>query len=207
MAYSESVETLKKILPLLQPLAEGRAWRWNVQGSAKLLAYKLREGLYIARRNPKDYPELAAAAGQFQIKVVDQNTVQAVQKQVFTTQAVAGAEVNEGVVVTGTEMVGKLHELVSPSSAIEVIQFWTDGQPSNGPFTFPNSTLNLEEMTKLYRWAIARKWLIFYNERRITLMRETRDLQGMNWAPEDGLDEHDHEDDDDTDIDGGDDRV
>lgn len=196
MAYSDSPETLRKILPLLQPLAEGKSWRWSAPDNARMLAYKLREGLYIARTHPTEFPELAQAAGQFRIEVVNKDTVQAVQKRQFTTEAMAAADAGNtsaAVVVTGTEMAGKLHELVAPESAIRIIQFWMDAQPSNGPFSFPRSTLNMEEMTKLYNWATARKWLIFYAEGRITLHRPTKDLEGMEWTPADGLDDLDSE--------------
>lgn len=202
MAYSDSVETLKKILPVLQPLAEGKTWRWAVPRGAKQLAYKIREALYIASHNPEAFPELARAAKQFRIEIIDRDNVQAVLKRSFTTEAMARGEATDGggaFVVTGMEMAGKPHELVAPSKALEVIQFWMDGQPSNGPFTYPRATLDMEEMTKLYNWASARNWLVFYAEQRITLHKHTRDLAGMEWTPADGLD--DQLDEEDLDLD------
>lgn len=193
MAYSISPKTLERIRPLLKPLEEGTSWRWTAPGAARLLAYKLREGLYIARLYREQYPDLARASENFRIQVIDNDNVQATQKQSFTTEVMAAVESHNGeqptaMIVSGTEIAGKPHELVGPTSAAQIVGFWTSAQPSNSAFTFPQATLDMAEMVKLYEWATERKLLIFYSNGRITLQRRTKSLEGLEWTPADGLD-------------------
>lgn len=196
MGYSVSPKTLDKAMHFVEPLKAGHellAYRWHFPDGARELAYKIREALSIAKRFPGEYPELARAADQFRIEVLDNDNVQAVQKRNWTTQVMAmqasgNGSISGATVTQGMEYAGRPHELVGPLTAVQVIGFWQEGQPSNGPFTFPGSQLDQHEMEKLYEWATEQGWWVFYGMERITLQRPTRDLEGQNWVPSDGLD-------------------
>lgn len=191
MPYSTKVSRLQELLPMLGDLTEGRSQRWEVpEGQAQLLAYRIREALYIAALNAEAFPVLAKAAAQFKIQVISPTIVQATPKQAFQTEAVKLVEAGGGenaTVVQGLEPAGKPHELVAPSSATEVVGFWTEAQPSNSKFTFPQHQLDLSELTKLYHWTLARGWLMFVTPDNLTLVKTTKSLEDSSWHPSDGV--------------------
>jgi hypothetical protein len=193
MAYSESKKTLDKIRPQLQKLEIGEECVWTglkgIAGGSQRFAYKLREGLYIARQHPSDYPDLARAAENFRIERIDADKVQAVLAPKGTNEtpvlskAAKPAEtvVNQGMAEAGKAPVNR----VGPQTAASIIQAWHDVQPSNSPLTFPQAALGREEKVKLYQWAIQRHLLIFIADSRVTMQPFTSNLAGLNWTPED----------------------
>lgn len=190
MAYSENRSTLDKIRPLLVKLEMGQGDLFNVPPgmSARQLAYKIREALYIANLFAADYPQLAVAAQTFKIKVVNKRQVQAVltDKQTMAKVTTGGTVEHGGEVagVLSTKVMGKQ----TAASIIEHILNLQRIQPSNAPMTWPEGALSYEEKTRLYTWCKAQTpaWLLLIADDQVTVTRPSRDMtEDLSWNPQD----------------------
>jgi hypothetical protein len=192
MAYSESEKTLEKIRPQLARLEAGNACIWTglkgISGGSRRFAYKLREGLFIAKLYKDKYPDLAKAADNFKIERVDADKVQAVVATKGTTETpvlvdapAAAPVVNQGLAVAEKKPVNR----AGPQSAATIIQVWHDVQPSNTPLTFPQANLSREEKLKLHTWATGRHLMLFIADARVTMQPYTTNLAGLEWSPAD----------------------
>lgn len=188
MGYSTSVErTLIPLLPLLEPLKTGPCvWKAKDDGSpapAKRLAYKLREGLYIAKLNKDQYPELAAAAETYRIEIVNTHTVQARQAASPTE-----AEVLVGVApIQGLEKAGRAAATSGQQTAESIIAAWKSAQPSSEPMHFPQANLGEEELLKLYQLVqgLEPEWVFFEFSGAITLKKPSLGEADLSWSPAD----------------------
>lgn len=174
MAYSRSESTLRRILPELQPLAEGRTHKWNTDnGRAWWYAGKIREGLYIAREiYPHKYPKLALAAEHYTVEVLDDHTVQA--RPTANTPATAisdgdgpkGAEhPAPGYPTHGLELVGGVpRTIVGQKTATDIIAFCLRAMPTNDKLVFTEVELTNEELNQIARWAATRtpRWMLVW---------------------------------------------
>ena len=173
MAYSRSEETLKKMLPELQNVSQGRTQKWSVvPGQAWWKASKIREALFIAREIfPHKYPTLALAAKSFTVEVLDSATVQA--RPMANTPATAISD-GEGpgptehpspdvVPIHGLEVASSVpHTVVGMKSASDIISFWLRAQPTNDKLVFTEARLSDAELNMLAKWAALRTpaWMV-----------------------------------------------
>lgn len=165
MAYSRSETTLRKILPELASLQEGRTVKWDtLPGRAWWKASKIREGLYIALHVfPDKYPRLAEAAAHFVVEVVDHRTVQARPTANTPEQAVAPTSPQLETPIHGLEPATSIpRTVVGQRTATDIISFWLAAQPTNDKLVFTECVLSTTELDQLARWAGSRtpKWMI-----------------------------------------------
>lgn len=192
MGYSESKATLEKIKADLQPIAEGRACQWTVDGSitVRAYAYKLREGLFIASLYPADYPELALHGPYFTIEVVDRarGIVQARPKPGFQTQlAVLN---NSGVVVQGLANQGTSpDEIMGAQTAIAVVDAWARIGHQNHKVRFPQAQLGRPDLISIYNWSRRQEPIVLMfvtPEGALTLKHRTaNNEEALAWGPDD----------------------
>lgn len=190
MAYSESPATLEKIRPHLVKLELGQGDLFTVPAgmTARQLAYKIREALYIATLFPGQYPELAKAAQIFKIQVVNRRQVQAV----LTDKQTMAKVTTGGTVEHGGEPAGVMSPKVmgkqTAGSIIEHVLNLQRLQPSNAPMTWPEAALSYEDKTRLYTWSKAQTppWLMLIADPQVTLTRPSRDMtEDLAWNPAD----------------------
>lgn len=189
MGYSRSRKTLDKMLPLLDKLKAGEGTQWHLaQGvEPERFAYKIREALHVASLFPDIYPELAAAANNFKIEIVDRLTVQAVYRPAVLGLNNSGE--SAGVTVHGLESGdrGRVTH-AGEQTAMSVIQAWHNNQPSNTPMNFPQACLERDDLLKLHTWASKRTppWIMLVSmEGALTLTPFRKDLEGLGWDPSD----------------------
>jgi hypothetical protein len=183
MGYSTSKQTLNQMLPDLTLLAEGKGCIWKVDpNEAHKYAYKIREALYIASLYPDEYPELVRARDEFVIEITSSREVQARKARGKSTASVRPFEgVN-----TGLEEGGIAKRLVGAHTAASIIQAWTEVQPNNDRFFFPEAELLDDDLVVLHRWAETKKLIFFVSQDGgLTLQRYDSSLDGLSWSPED----------------------
>lgn len=144
MGYSKNPATVRKIAPELEALAHGRNVTWRTPEPDRW-AYKIREALWIAKHNSKQFPELALAWDHYEISI-EGNLVHA--KRILSTSLQELADATGGIT----------HEarlsLTGPRSIEEVIQFWLDAQPTQDSiFVTEVQGFTNEELSMLKRWA------------------------------------------------------
>jgi hypothetical protein len=183
MGYSTSRQTLNQMLSDLELLAEGKGCIWRVDpNEAHKFAYKVREALYIASLYPDEYPVLASARDEFVIEITSSREVQARKARGKSTASVRPFEgVN-----TGLEEGGLIKRLIGAHTAESIIQSWTEVQPNNDRFFFPEANLPEDDLIRLHQWAETKKLIFFVSQDGgLTLQKYDSSLDGLSWSPED----------------------
>lgn len=203
--YSKNPATAEKLLPLLQPLAEGNLCTWQTEeGQAEHLAYKIREALYIARlfkdrnerivlKTPLDGPSgefrwqqadkmvaIARMAERVRIVTTSRSTVEArLQKGAPEALVIAGgATPNQGYENPGRSVVTLTRQTVRT-----IQDAWQAMQPSNTPLHFPHAKLSYEELSELFAWAESFGLILLESDGALTIQRKTIDLEPFKWSP------------------------
>lgn len=153
MAYSKSITTLRTMQPYMGLLASFTPCEWTrTQPDADKWAYKLREALYIARREAPRRPDdeemqnLAKAALLFKIQVINPHFVRAVIADV--------SEVQEEPTPTVQALTPGPDHRTSKIQSLEDLQsLWLKAQPSNDKMHFPDARLTDEELNLAAAWA------------------------------------------------------
>lgn len=164
MPYSASPSIVYSRMYLLQELNQGRSCRWTTSGSTlaetQVLARKIREALYAAKKNPDLFPVLARIHDTMSIYVIGAGIIEAKPKQGAVVEALTKVEptgriTSGGDPWSGGEKAewGKRPATVGVSTAAEVIEAWQRHLPSSDPVHFQQSYLPVEELTALYQWA------------------------------------------------------
>lgn len=192
MGYSRSTSTVRKILPQLQMLAEGKPCRWEtLPGKAHRWATQVREALFIAARNAGEFPTLANAAQLYTIREVDDHTVVA-ERTGNTPEAVVRTEAWEQNKPPITPRQGMQPvtqtTLPSPRMASDIIAHWLRVQPTNDILSFPDAQLDDEEMTKLSNFMSTRTpaWMVLKSptEALITVAPDNTQIpRESKWPP------------------------
>ena len=185
MAYSTSLLTLQRMMPVIEKLEtlEPISWQLEDHAAAYKLAYKIREALSIAKDNAKFYPRLAAAADHYAIKVDrESKQVRAIKAQRANLEGVRG----ENYVVTGLQTAGPPLSTAGPQTAETVINLWNASQPSSAPMHFPQASLTTEELNKLYTWAVAHRprLMLFVADEALTVQHVDPELEPYAYKPE-----------------------
>lgn len=150
MTYSTSLATVHSRLPLLRPLLNARNKDevvWQVPpGDAQRTAYHLRECLAIARRNPRELPQLARLAELFQIFVVD-NLV--IARRIPEIDLTALNDLDEH--LAGSPLLSPSTKIFPHAFSVEqIIQTWLDSGPA---VEFTQADLATADYDTLQRWA------------------------------------------------------
>ncbi len=178
MGYSNSPETLAKIRPMLKEIEAGNPCVWRTPpGGSRLLAYKIREALRIARMFSSKYPELARASYLFKIREPDSSTVRAVSNTANELLALSKLELPDPNMQRYVEPEGVAEVTVDPTqlslpddptedkgleltpdfpgpqSQFTIISHWTAIKPAPRALRFPEATLTTPQLKQLYRWA------------------------------------------------------
>jgi hypothetical protein len=180
MGYSLNQQIVQRRRHLLVNLERGIEASWVITGDLKEtrdFAYELREALWIAAQFPEDFPELAKAHKEWRIEIVRAGHVRAVPKKKR-----GYAETNVSDVGPGKPM-----SLKNPHTADEVVAAWRMHLPSSDALNFTEVDLNLDQMTKLYEFAVshAPKLMILYDEeaKLLTLSHHDIGMREFAWTP------------------------
>lgn len=153
MAYSKSISTLRGMQPYLKLLTEFTPCEWQrTAPDADKWAYKLREALFIARREAvlrKDDEEiqaLANAALMFTIQVINPHLVRAVLADVSEIQA-------EPTPTRQALDAGPDHRVSKIQSVQDLKDVWLRAQPTNDKLHFPDARLSDDELSEAAGWA------------------------------------------------------
>lgn len=182
--YSTNPETLRKILPLFEGLAEGdMTAAWEVEpGTTDYWSQKLREGLYIARLYPEEFPLLARVASRVRIVKINEGRIQAQPAKHFSLPTSAGAG---GAAPTTFEDAEHTTTFVGQQTPESIVATWTEMQPSNAALLFPQAGLGANEMMRLFEWASPLGLLLFRSGLTITVSRRRRGIEKLAWSPAD----------------------
>ena len=186
MAYSTSEKTLRKIehlfKPLLEPNSAGALFiAQEARGHpARELAYKLREGMWIAREcHPEKFPELAAVADKFRFVIRSRTSVEAVPRsgpQQYETAPVLRTTVN------GDSNNEAVRVVNGKQTADTIVSEWKD---SARKAVYMGAQLDYEELTRLWRWCSARGKALYEMEGIVTIISQpTPDELEFAWTPE-----------------------
>lgn len=188
MGYSDSLATVESRRGLLGRLFDGEVEVWSCEpGTEKVIAYQIRECLYIGENNPKMYPGLATARKEFNIVVQGPGSVAARPKRVMSATPVG--------VTTPTlsprkeqkvEVEEKELAYGGMQTAAAIVQHWID---STGKqiLHFPEAELQIEDLKKLHKWAVEQKVLLFFKDPMITLRPYDEELVAYSFDPEEDL--------------------
>jgi hypothetical protein len=162
MGYAKSSATMRRMFPALQPLAEGKPCEWDrPSGDADVWAYKLREALFISRkewaRRPLDMElkAFAQASLMFTIQVISPTLVRAV----FANPSEIQMEPRP------TEQAltpGPAHRISQLQSVEDLQAAWKSAMPSNDPLHFPDMQLSDQDLALAAAWAasLTPAWMI-----------------------------------------------
>lgn len=194
MAYSDNPLTLKRLLPQLQPLAEGSAEvTWRVPyGRAKWWAHRVREALRIAR-SLESAP--AGLKRDLKVKVLSPVYVRALVKDGAAPELDLSTSLYDP---TEERLRGNIERQVSVITANEtdVSDSWlarigsawasTLMEGSNKLY-LPDAKLSREELLRLWEWCKPEDLIFFENEGALTLMHRTGNEKAAAyaWTPED----------------------
>lgn len=198
MGYSKNPDTLNKIRGHLLNLEDGLATEWKVpEDKTDWWAYKVREGLSIARLYPTRFPKLAEAAQMFKVVIAGAGIVRAVLAGNTPEPVVsaAGGNVQHGLdtdhAVTGDGGRRSTATVTGPQTADSIMRVWFAQQPSNNPIYFPDAALSNSELLTLHELASEQNLIFFESFGAITVQRRTADLVEFAWDPMDLEDEDD----------------
>ena len=180
--YSKDPTTLHKILHLFEGLAEGdMTAAWQVEpGTTDYWAQKLREGLYIARLYPEQFPALARVAARVRIVKVNEQRIQAQPAKHLAAPAVLA-----GAPPTTFEDAEHTTTFVGQQTADSVFDTWQAMQPSNAALLFPQAALSDEAMLTLFELLSPEGVLLFRSGPSLTLSRRRRGIEKLAWSPAD----------------------
>lgn len=157
MGYSTDPRTAERMAPKLQALAEGRETTWRVkEGDPGKFAYQIREALYIAWKNPGQFPRLARARARFKI-IVDGSLVHAKRRPEAEEMFEAITEISiDRMTREPDPVIASMDTLIGPQTAYEVVQFFIDRGPSNTPLLVTEANFTNQELNDIIGWAQAK---------------------------------------------------
>lgn len=145
MGYSASIKTVHRNMDILQPLLHKTTHVYTHQPFPHKLAYKIRESLRIASRNPETFPELAAIAHKVRVRVVGDTVV--VDRPEDWAAAITQP--------TSLDQQAFNSIFLSNISTIEaVIGRWLDQQPMTAPIVIDNSQLTATQLRVIAAWGL-----------------------------------------------------
>lgn len=159
--YSKSPITLMRRRPHVEPMFRGETVRWNApfpnNATAARWAFCVRECLWVAKKNPKRFPDLARFSDQYIVEVLDEKTVQASIPPEFL-EGLAG--VSTALVLPQAHQAARAgaHQPITYADAqtrLEIVQCLLKRGPGDGPFYFPNGALSQADLAKLASWGAA----------------------------------------------------
>lgn len=191
MGYTDNPEVLRARLDMFDKLPTKQTISWTLRdpqsGDARRFAYKLREGLAIARANPLDFPELAALADHYTFRVQDASTIigdysERATLPIADSMQHGAADVP---VVLGTQNL----TLDAPRSVFDVITFWVDSQnklPHSNKLRITNHQLSEVDMGKVYRWAsgLTPPWIIVRPKDSKSFTLGPYEVDAPAWSPD-----------------------
>lgn len=183
MAYSRSLETLIKRMPLLERLKEGRECSWETKPGTEIkLAQQIREALYVASLNRQYYPELAEAYDRFEIK------------RPRRTEGVVVALLKDKSEVTIVSELPRAAEVIPVSvsrpivglqTAESIREAWIVRQPTK-ELHFSDAQLTKDELLKLFNWTSNSQLLFFLSPAGgVRLTAFDPELVLLSWDPSD----------------------
>lgn len=191
MAYHISPSTVESRAAILAPLKTGQAHAWLLAtdnpAAARRFADRIREALRAAAAFPQRFPELAAAASRYTIRVISPSRVEAHPKGDPVRVASSGPARDYEPPVHGGETWGEPVPTVGLTSAQDLIASWRAHLPSNDPIHFPQTTLPYDELVKLYGWAQLNtpRLMLIVGESHITLsLHDTSVDEIAGWKPQ-----------------------
>lgn len=185
MGYSTNPAVLESRRPALAELEAGRACRWTLPTQDPTLtrrrANEIREALYIAKLHRAEYPDLAAAADTFSIHIVGPGVIEARPKQGRDALLTPDTLVPQH----GTQTWGSQAPSVGVSTAEEVIDAWRLHLPSNDPVHFPQSTLSISELRRVYAWATTStpRLMLLVGDGFLTISLREAGTEPYAWVP------------------------
>jgi hypothetical protein len=188
MGYRNNPELVTERWDLLSPLEAGQEYRWAVKGdwdATHRVAFKIREGLHIARRHPARFPKLASAAARMSIHIVEVGVIEA---RLRAVDSVESAPDYQRVPQQGGDIpVDKTVPSIALPSADDIISAWNAHLPSNNPLTFKQTVLPLPELLRLHAWATTQhpKLMFLVGEHNQTIMLSLHDMSASeySWSP------------------------
>lgn len=162
MAYHKNPHTLRRLREEfgLEVLEQGKEHRWRVpKGEVPNTAYQLRHALWIARQLPDVAPALTKAAQLFEIREVDEETIDARLKPAHRITQVGLDAMLPSVNIQGVEPAGPASSPTSipgPQTLLGIIELFRSRlqtYPSAEAIDFPDADLSPTDMGKLMRWA------------------------------------------------------
>lgn len=181
MGYPLNPALVKKSFHLLQLLDQGIESTWRIAEDLKGtrdFAYNLRMLLWIASKHPEEFPGLARAHKEWQIKVIEPGLIKSIPKK---ARGYAEAQVQ------GLEPAGKPVEFTNPRDAGEVISAWRMHLPIQDAITFTGVRLPLDELTKIHAFVEANqpKLMMLFDEDSKVLIISLRDtsMGEFAWKP------------------------
>lgn len=203
MGYSKSTDRVRKLMPYLAPLLEGKECAWKVQPGSdpERVAYRIREALHIAADNAKLFPELALAHSKYKVgldrgmvvaRLVTANQVEQVPLERGIPQVVEPPSRSLPTldVFLQTKDVANFSSLLEgPKTATEIVDIWRKIEP-NQPVNFPEANMPYRELYLLYKWAgLAQPRLMLMVEgASVTVAPYDADVAEYAWSPDDGKD-------------------
>lgn len=190
MGYSTSEKTLRAMLPYMKPIAAGLPARWTTGPglTARQLAYKIREALFIAREYPTTYPELAARSRRYRLRIVDHYILEGrpvdihVELGPIPEPETLDAETSWPVTTTPLSEYS-----ITPQREVRtvasVIDAWN--QNKGDKLFFPRVGFSPDELCSLWEWSRRVDVLIFESDGDVTLVKATDDLREFAWTPDD----------------------
>ncbi len=179
MGYSNNEQTLRSRLDLIEPLLEGKEVTWQVvPGHENQLAYKIRECLRIARKNPEKFPEFARISRSYRINVPRPGTVTATLLE----------PIPEVKVITSPAL--ETLTAQTANSAAAIIQYILDIEKRGAAprkINYSGVTLPPAELRKLYNWGKASGWLMFVSKLGIVIQQHDESLVEFAFDPETDL--------------------
>jgi len=164
MPYILKPERVEEIRPQLAALEAGEMLAWTVPVErTDYWINRLREALAIARRFPERFPELAAWHGRVRIESPEPGRIQTRLTGASVDEISVGAA-GAPVTTHGQEQQARLVSatLTAPTKAVQVVEWFFQQQPTNGPLHVPQSGLDDAELRKLYDFLASRqpRWMM-----------------------------------------------
>lgn len=210
MPYSDDPKRLEEMLPYLEPLTRGENVRWPIKmGNANTVAFRLREAMRIASRNPERYPELAKYAPDYAIRVVNALTIEARRRtavlgpaeQVIARTVIEATPVEivhrpvdsddeliEAVKrnTTFTERASEsLRALLGKQTPINVADAYRRYGRVRPTLHFPDANMDDEELTQVFRWASQHTppLMLMVNDAALTVSLFDPMVAEFSWRP------------------------
>lgn len=187
MPYSKNPDRLVQLLPFMSHLIERQDCFWNVAGrkvTPQVLAYRIREGLYIGKLYKDRFPQVAAIADDVSVEIDGDRVIARFGRilQVPLPQSMqdyAGVQTQLAALRTQPEPMAIRYSLET------IAALWAK-RTSNGKVNLPMYTPSDAELQQLYEWGQQQSPVVMLMpaDTALTLCEYDEELEGMNWTPD-----------------------